>query len=67
MRPFHVVFELTTGQAESFAVVAVDPTQKKDGGCVGTVLSVHHTREAAERAASSTPQSPESGEGGNGR
>jgi hypothetical protein len=52
MRPFRVVAELTTGQPERYAVVSVDPTKREDRGCSGMVISLHRTREAAERAAS---------------
>jgi putative protein kinase ArgK-like GTPase of G3E family len=52
MRPFRLVAELTTDQPEKFAVISVDPTERhEDGGCVGTVLSLHRTREEADQAA----------------
>lgn len=49
MRPFYLVAELTIG---GFAVISVDPTERhEDGGCKGTVLSLHSTREEADHAA----------------
>jgi len=52
VRPFRVVAELTTGQRERFAVLSVDPTERhEEGGCKATVLSLHETKEDADRAA----------------
>lgn len=46
-----MVAEVTTGQREKFSVVSVDPTQRHpDGGCKATVISLHLSREEADRA-----------------
>ncbi len=51
MRPFREVAELTTGQPERFAVLSIDPTKRQEGGgCSAIVLSLHRTREDADRA-----------------
>jgi hypothetical protein len=45
-----MIAELTIEQPAKFAIISVDPTQRhEDGGCAGTVLSLHRTREEAER------------------
>lgn len=47
MRPFQCIADLENG---GFAILSVDPTQRVDGGCRAIVLSVHDTRDEAERA-----------------
>ena len=47
MRPFQCIADLENG---GFAILSVDPTQRVDGGCGAIVLSVHDTRDEAERA-----------------
>jgi len=34
---------------ERFAVIEIDPSQRAEGGCRATVISLHHDRDAAER------------------
>jgi hypothetical protein len=58
MRPYRVVAELTTGQAEMFAVISVDPTKREGSGCSATVLSLHRTREEADAAAAEESPNP---------
>jgi hypothetical protein len=50
MRPFREVAELSTGQPDKFAVLSIDPTKKEGRGCIATVLSLHRSREDADRA-----------------
>jgi hypothetical protein len=62
MRPYRLVAELDHPQPEKFAVLSCDPTQRHpDGGCVATVLSLHLTREDADRAAASSPPAKDAG------
>jgi hypothetical protein len=56
MRPYRMVAELDRPQPEKFAVLSCDPTQRHpDGGCIATVLSLHLTREEADRALDEQP------------
>ena len=52
MTPFLAIAELTEEAAgtlgERFAVLAIDPTRRVGEGCEATVLSLHHSREAAQ-------------------
>ena len=48
MRPYLVVADLDPPHAP-FAVLSVDPTQRVDGGCRAIVLSLHSSREDAEK------------------
>lgn len=47
MSPFLAIADLDDG---SFAVLAIDPTKRVDGGCSAIVQSVHATREEAQNA-----------------
>lgn len=46
-----MVADLTNPVAEPSAVISVDPTDRIEGGCKVTVISLHWTREEAEAAA----------------
>lgn len=46
---WYVVADLNNPMAEPFAVMSVDTSVKRDGGVEGTVVSLHHIREEAER------------------
>ena len=51
MRPFLEIAELTTGQPQRFALLSIDPANRAEGGgCMGTIISLHMTREEAEAA-----------------
>ena len=50
MRHLLEIFEITTGQPERFAVVAIDPGDKVGNACAGSILTLHETREQAEAA-----------------
>ncbi len=50
MKPFLQIAELTTGQADRFAVVSIDPTCRDGDGCKGVIVSLHSTREEARAA-----------------
>lgn len=47
MSPFLAVADLVDG---TFAVIAIDPTKRVDGGCSGIVQSTHSTRDEAASA-----------------
>jgi hypothetical protein len=46
---WYVLSDLRNPSPEPFAVLSVDTTDKKDGGLVATVVSLHMIREEAER------------------
>jgi hypothetical protein len=46
---WYVLMELTDPMPEPFAVMSVDVKDRRDGGVVGTVISLHLMREQAER------------------
>lgn len=48
MRPFLVIADLEPPHAP-FAVLSIDPTQHVDGGVKAVVVSLHWTREEAEK------------------
>lgn len=48
MRPYLVVADLDPPHAP-FAVLSIDPTQRVGTGCKAVVVSLHQTREEAER------------------
>lgn len=48
MKPYLVIADLDPPHAP-FAVLSVDPTQRVDGGCKAIVLSLHYSREEAEK------------------
>lgn len=50
MKPYRVVSELHHPKAEPFAVLAVDPSVRVGEGVLAVVVSLHWTREEAERA-----------------
>jgi hypothetical protein len=47
--PIYVVADLDRPNPEPFAVIAVYPDRPKDGGCEGVCVSLHMTRDEAER------------------
>lgn len=46
MSPYLVIADLADG---TFAIVAIDPTQRVGGGCSAIVQSLHETRLEAEQ------------------
>jgi hypothetical protein len=50
MRPYRAIADVLTEQPERFAVVSIDPSEREGGACVGRILSLHLTRDAAEKA-----------------
>lgn len=47
---WHVVADLKNPSPELFAVLRVDTTIQREGGVEGTVVSLHMTKEEAEKA-----------------
>ena len=59
MRPYLVVCDLTNPQAEPFAVLSIDPTQREGNGCKAIVMSLHWTRAEADAVVHGNHPTPE--------